>query len=268
MFHGLFKLAGVLFVFSWLLIGCGGADLEDYIGGSHLVLKLESMDNPEMDRENAVATVNIIKDRLTKFAVHERIVKIQDDRYIIVQFPPNDKTERALKAISKPCVLEFKLVDETHDLKSAVSGNIPPGLELLYGLQRNSTTKKMEKTPFLVEKKALLSRPALEDAKPVMRYQQPTVYIELGEADAVAFERITAENIDRRLAVIVDSMVLSNPTISEKIPGGKIGVAGYFTKDASHDVALGLNTGPYPAGVSVVESRTVTKENFLGGAEK
>ncbi len=264
MLFKLFKLASVVLLFQLTLFGCGAPDLEDFQGGAHLVLALELKEDGSIDRENMAKIIDIIENRLTKFDIRDRIIKSQEDKYIIIQLPPHENMKRAVAAISKPFVLEFKLIDETHDLDAATSGAVPAGLELLHGLKKNPTTKNLENTPFLVEKKALMKSPVLNDAKPVIRYEQPTVYIEMNEKDSVVFENLTGANLNRRLAVIVDNVVISDPMITEKIAGGKIGVAGYLTKDASHDIALGLNTGPYPAGVTVVESRTVTKEIFLG----
>ncbi len=225
MLFRIFKVASVLFLFQLVLFGCGKPDLEDYLGGAHLVLKIDSKGDANIDRENAARIIDIIESRLTKFGIQDRIIKPQDDTYIIIQIPPHDKGKRAIATISKPYILEFKLIDETHDIEAAVSGKIPQGFELLYGIKRNSTTDQLENTPFLVEKKALMARPALEDAKPVVRYEQPTVFIELNEEDGVIFENITGANINRRLAVIVDNVVISDPPITESIPGGRIGVA-------------------------------------------
>lgn len=262
------KMASALFLVQLLVFGCGGPDLEDFLGGEHLVLKIESKEDPNIDRENVAETMKIIEERLDKFGIRERIVAPQNDRYIIIQIAPHDLSKRAVNAISRPGVLEFKLVDEAHDAEAAVSGNVPPGLQLLYGLKRDEKTKKVRNTPFLVKQKALMARPPLEDAKPVVRYEQHTVYIELNEEDGLIFEKITADNIKKRLAVVVDDVVVSDPEITEKVPGGRIGVAGYLTKEAAHDIALKLNTGPYPVDVSVVESRTLTGEIFLGDKEE
>lgn len=46
---------------------------------------------------------------------------------------------------------------------------------------------------------------------------------------AALFERFTAQNIGRRLALLLDDLVLTAPVVQDKINGGKLVVAGKFT---------------------------------------
>ena len=70
------------------------------------------------------------------------------------------------------------------------------------------------------------------------------------------FERFTAANIGNRLAIVLDNVVLSAPTIEGKISDqGRI--TGAASQQEASDLALNLRAGSLPAGVKVIEERTV-----------
>ncbi|MBZ5600717.1 MAG: protein translocase subunit SecD [Acidobacteriia bacterium] len=70
------------------------------------------------------------------------------------------------------------------------------------------------------------------------------------------FERFTGSNVGNRLAIVLDNRVLSAPTIEAKISDqGRI--TGAPTREDAADLALNLRAGALPAGVKVIEERTV-----------
>jgi preprotein translocase subunit SecD len=73
---------------------------------------------------------------------------------------------------------------------------------------------------------------------------------------AKRFERFTGANVGNRLAIVLDKMVLSAPTIQNKISDtGRI--TGAASHDEAADLALNLRAGSLPAGVEYLEERTV-----------
>jgi preprotein translocase subunit SecD len=71
------------------------------------------------------------------------------------------------------------------------------------------------------------------------------------------FSRITGENINKRLAIVLDNKVYSAPNIKDKISGGRAQITGNFTTDEAHDLAIVLRAGALPAPVKIIEERTV-----------
>ena len=58
------------------------------------------------------------------------------------------------------------------------------------------------------------------------QYNDPYVSIRFDKKGARIFERITAENVKKRLAVILDGTVYTAPVIQEKIAGGEARITG------------------------------------------
>src|SRR3970282_488614 len=85
----------------------------------------------------------------------------------------------------------------------------------------------------------------------------PYVELMLNSNGARLFERITAENVKRRLAIVLDNRVYSAPVIQERIGGGRASITGTFEMKEARDLAIVLRAGALRAPVEIVEERTV-----------
>jgi len=92
------------------------------------------------------------------------------------------------------------------------------------------------------------------------RYNEPYISIEFDENGSKLLERITGENIRRRLAIVIDKRVYSAPVIQAKIFGGEARITGKFGKKEAADLALLFRTGPLPAKITLVEQKRLNKE--------
>ncbi len=71
------------------------------------------------------------------------------------------------------------------------------------------------------------------------------------------FEEITAANVGRQLAIILDNTVYSAPVIRERIGGGRASITGNFDVKEARDLAIVLRAGALPAPVTLAEERSV-----------
>jgi preprotein translocase subunit SecD len=86
---------------------------------------------------------------------------------------------------------------------------------------------------------------------------EPYVSLSFDARGARVFERITGDNVGKRLAIVLDDKVYSAPVIRDKISGGKAQITGAFTMDDAKDLAIVLRAGALPAPVKILEERTV-----------
>jgi preprotein translocase subunit SecD len=93
--------------------------------------------------------------------------------------------------------------------------------------------------------------------RPGGRLEGPYVSVELDNRGAEIFDAMTAENVGRKLAIVLDKTVYSDPVIRERIPGGHVQISGRFSMDQAHDLAIVLRSGALPAPVTIEEERTV-----------
>lgn len=200
-----------------------------------------------------------IRNRIDQFGVSEPDIRPQQDNTILIQLPGIKDPKRAIDLIGKTALLEFKLVDEEHSLEEALKGNIPPGDEILYQVTVDPKTGRRTKIPFLLKKRSALTGEYLTDARVQIdsRYNEPYVSISFDARGGKLFEKITGENIKKRLAIVLDDTVNSAPVIQDRISGGKAQITGRFTTDEARDLAIVLRAGALPAPVKIVEERTV-----------
>ncbi|HET9327343.1 MAG TPA: protein translocase subunit SecD [Candidatus Eisenbacteria bacterium] len=75
-----------------------------------------------------------------------------------------------------------------------------------------------------------------------------------GRAD---FARVTGNNVNRQLAIVLDSKVSSAPVIRERIPSGDASITGSFGLEEAKDLGIVLRAGALPAPVRTIEERSV-----------
>ncbi len=206
-------------------------------------------------RSNAMdQALETIRNRIDQLGVRETTVAKEGDNEILVQLPGIQDPERAKELIGKTAVLEFKLVDDSHNVDEAVREGPPPGDEILYG-----PVDRGGRTPYLVESPVLMTGDVVTDARvrPGGRLEGPYVSVDLDPRGAQIFDALTGENVGRRLAIVLDGTVYSAPVIKERIPGGHVQITGRFSLDEAHDLAIVLRSGALPAPVEIEEERTV-----------
>lgn len=200
-----------------------------------------------------------IRNRIDKFGVSEPVIQKQGDREIVIQLPGLKDPERAIQLIGKTAVLEFRLVDDSMDPYKALSLGPPPDSEILYQTKRIKETGATEKIPFLIKKEVLLTGDSLSDARVAFdsQYNEPYVSLTFDSNGARIFERVTSQNVGKRLAIVLDGNVHSAPSIREAISGGRAQITGSFTYDEATDLAIVLRAGALPAPVNIEQNVTV-----------
>jgi preprotein translocase subunit SecD len=209
----------------------------------------------EQVRRNAMEqALETIRNRIDQLGVRETTIAQEGTDEILVQLPGIQDPERAKELIGKTGVLQFKLVDDNHSVSDALRDGPPPGDEILYG-----PASRGGREPYLVESAVLLTGDTITDARvrPGGQLEGPYVTVDLDQRGAQIFGAITAANVGRKIAIVLDNVVYSAPVIREPIPGGHVQITGNFTYDEAHELAIVLRSGALPAPVEIIEERTV-----------
>ncbi len=241
--------------FADLKAGPTGAEGDTF----HVELQLPEKELSNL-KDNAVRqALETIRNRIDQFGVSEPVIVKQGENQILVQLPGIKDPQRALDLIGRTAQLEFKLVDE-ENAGRATTGSVPEGDELLTMRTRNRDTGISTTTPLLLKKQTLLTGDLLTDARVSIGGEfgrEPYVGIEFNSEGARIFDKITAENVGKRIAIILDNTVYSAPVVRERISGGKASITGGFTMDEAKDLAIVLRAGALPAPVKVVQNITI-----------
>jgi preprotein translocase subunit SecD len=223
-------------------------------GAPAYALNFKPQEVAEVKSRAMEQALETIRNRIDQLGVRETTVAREGTDEILVQLPGIQDPQRAKELIGKTAVLEFKLVDDSHSVADALKNGPPPGDEILDGPPQPGG-----RTPYLVEKPTLMTGDTVTDARvrPGGRLEGPYVTVDLNPRGAQIFDAVTAQNVGRRLAIILDGTVYSAPVIKERIPGGHVQITGQFSFDEAHDLAIVLRSGSLPAPVEIEEERTV-----------
>jgi preprotein translocase subunit SecD len=227
-------------------------------GRESLSLKIKDRRASEIKKLAVEQSLETIRNRVDQFGVTEPEIITQGDDRIIVQLPGIKDAARAKNLIGKTALLEFKLVNDEQGMEGALKGAVPEGSMIAYGASVDRETGRRVNVPYLLKSKTLLTGGSLENAQVKIsdRFGEPYVALKFNAQGAKDFDRITAENVKKRLAIVLDGVVHSAPVIQERISGGDAQITGSFAMEEAKDLAI-VRAGALPAPVSILEERTV-----------
>ena len=74
---------------------------------------------------------------------------------------------------------------------------------------------------------------------------------------ANTWARMTRDNIGKQIAIVLDGMVYSYPTVNGEIAGGMSQITGDFTLEEAEDLANVLKSGKLPAPATIIQEQVV-----------
>ncbi|WP_308239903.1 protein translocase subunit SecF [Hymenobacter sp. J193] len=86
---------------------------------------------------------------------------------------------------------------------------------------------------------------------------RPEVSMQMNPAGARKWQRLTASNIGRQVAIVLDDYVYSAPVVQSEIAGGNSSISGNFSIEEAQDLANVLKAGKLPAPTRIVEEAVV-----------
>ena len=85
----------------------------------------------------------------------------------------------------------------------------------------------------------------------------PEVSMSMNSEGANVWARLTKENIGKQVAIVLDGMVYSYPTVQSAIEGGSSQITGNFTLEEAEDLANVLKSGKLPAPATIIQEQVV-----------
>ena len=215
-----------------------------------------------------------IRNRIDQFGVAEPLVQRQGLKQIVVQLPGIRDPKRAKDLIKETALLEFKMLDEENQMKMDLPARIPrdreaevvkqaesklpEGSQILFERAVERDTGREYRIPYLVKKRVMLTGDVLSDARvSIGQFNDPYVSITFDGKGGHEFDRITSENVKKRMAIVLDNTIYSAPVIQERISGGRAQITGTFTTQEANDLAIVLRAGALPAPLKIIQDLTV-----------
>jgi len=236
-----------------------GLDLQ---GGTHLVYEADLSSIKQEDFSSSMQGLrNIIERRVNLFGVAEPVVQTEQagsGHYrLIVELAGIKDPQEAIKMIGQTPYLEFKerkSDEETQkilDKQKEISGKnmdeiieIPDyqlGLEDPYFKSTILTGKYLKNSEVNFEPNT----------------NTPIISLQFNDEGAKIFEELTKNNVGKPLAIYIDNVLLSAPTVQQEISGGKAQISGDFTVKSAQDLARNLNAGALPVPIKLISQQSV-----------
>lgn len=238
--------------------------------------------------------IETIRNRIDEFGVAEPSITQQGADRILVQLPGMADADKAKQLINTTAKLDFMIVNyekNPEELRKLISesekagnysmatlkyteyvakinadlkGKIPEKTIVYFEKRDDAKTMEIGSTPLLLQTDTDLTGDALDNASVSFdQYGTPEVALRFNPAGAIKFGDLTEKNIKKQMAVVLDKVVKTAPTINGKIPNGSavitLGRGGNreVVMDEAKLIATALRAGALPVTLEQLEERRV-----------
>jgi len=214
--------------------------------------------------------ITTLRKRVNELGVAEPVVQQQGLERVVVQLPGVQDTARAKEILGATATLEFRMVDEEHDVQDALDGRIPAGAKLYF--DRNGQG-------VLLKKQVMLTGDYIIGAASGIDAQSggPNVSITLDGKGAKRFSDATRDNIGKRMGVVFienkvetvkqdDGKFVKRKEIIEEVInvavirdqlGKRFQITGLDSTREARNLSLLLRAGALAVPIEIIEERTI-----------
>ncbi|WP_413568095.1 protein translocase subunit SecD [Bdellovibrio sp. HCB117] len=238
--------------------------------------------------------IETIRNRIDEFGVAEPSISQQGANRILIQLPGMEDAEKAKQLINTTAKLDFMIVsnekspqelqamiaeaekagnysmttmkysDYVSKLNADLASKLPAKSVIYFEKSANATTMEAGAMPYLLKTDTDLGGDALDDAfVGYDQYGAPQVSLHFNSAGSNKFADLTGNNVNRQMAIVLDKVVKSAPSIRDRIAGGQavITLGGGRDRNGMMDeakmISTALRAGALPASLEQLEERRV-----------
>ncbi len=235
--------------------------------GERLVFTMDPGYQSQLEDQSVRQALQTIGNRVDEYGVAEPVIHREGlgGNRIVVQLPGVDDPERVKGLIKNTAFLELRLAvypreggfaRSREEVVRALGGNVA-NVDIVPQEIRDEQGRVLEERYYAVERQSVITGRDLRNARAALgEFNNPIVQFYLSPEGARSFSQATGNNIGRALVIILDNKVQSAPVIEDRISDSGI-IRGQFTPAEAEDLATVLRTGALPAGITVLEERTV-----------
>ena len=204
-------------------------------------------------------SINIIRNRVDALGVAEPNISRQGNS-IVVELPGVKDTQRALQVVGQTAQLTFRPV-----LQNLNPSGPPPTTPASKVTDKatvvlpqkdasGTVTQRFELGPVLLTGTIIKSAQAVIDPNT----SQWMVNFQTTSAGSGPWDNLAQQNYQKQVAIVLDNVVKSAPTIQTQHFGGRGQITGNFTEAEAKDLALVLNFGALPVQLKPLTVQTVS----------
>lgn len=209
-----------------------GLDLK---GGTQLIYQADLSNIPLAEQTNAVdGVINIINFRINQLGLTEPLIQTSGKNRIIVELPGINDISQAISLIGKTAQLKF--MTEPSEPNNEISQTDPS-----WWTASPLTGANLKKADIEIDP---------QQGKPI-------VTLSFNDEGKNIFADITKNNVQKRVAIFLDDILISAPVVQTEITDGNAIIEGDFTIDQASELKIQLNSGALPVPVKLISQSNI-----------
>lgn len=230
----------------------------DLVGGVRVLLRAD-LPPASYTVEDLQQTANNVSRRIDALGVSESTIQVlQTSGRILIELPGVTDAEQAISTVQQTALLEF--VDFSGvNITTYIGQHIMTSEQAALIEQRKGdpaadpeVLMHPEGRPFTT----VMTGAGLQAAAAQTDGFQWFISFELNREGSQVFGPYTAQNIGQPMAIVLDGVVLSAPTIQAELTSGGV-IDGSFTREEAQELALQLRSGALSIPLSVESTEQV-----------
>jgi len=235
----------------------------------YLLASINDQEQRETRRFAVQQNITALRNRVNELGVSEPIIQQQGQDRIVVQLPGVQDTVRAKEILGGTATLEFRMVDQEHNVQEAVAGSVPINAKLY---------KERNGSPILLQKRVIVTGNDITHAASTIDAENggAAVSIRLNGKAGNVMGSVTKDNVGKPMAVVFietrvettnvnGTAVKTRKQIEEVINvavirsafSNNFQITGLDSPNEARDLALLLRAGALAAPMEIVEERTI-----------
>jgi protein-export membrane protein SecD len=196
-------------------------------------------------------SLKILENRFNGFGIAEITIQRQGQDRIAIQIPGLQNIDQIKDTFNQTGKLFFQLLCQ--EQPTGANQNPPQECKSLPLKEKPDQMLWVQ-----TASRSTVDGADLVDSQPSFDQQnRAVVSFKFNQKGSTRFAKLTAENVGKPFAIVLDDKVVSYPNINEPILGGAGQISGNFTTEEANSLAIVLRSGALPAKLTIVEERTV-----------
>ncbi|KKU46783.1 MAG: Preprotein translocase subunit SecD [Microgenomates group bacterium GW2011_GWA2_46_7] len=208
-----------------------GLDLQ---GGTEVTLEADMSALKSVDRQDALNSAReVISRRIDMYGVSEPTIKtvVSQDQYrILVALPGVSNPDEALSLIGQTAHLDFRELPIATDTATYADFIVT-----------DLTGKDLQKATVTFNPQT----------------GKPEIGLQFTKDGGDKFAVVTGRNIGKPVAIFLDEIPISVPTVQQKIEGGQAVINGEYTLDEAKNMVITLNAGALPVPIEIIKQQNI-----------
>lgn len=220
-----------------------GLDLQ---GGTELIYQadLSKSDNKTKDLENLIS---VFRQRVDRLGVSEPTIQQQGSDQILIELPGIKDINQAIDTIGQTYELKFM----------TISADPTTGVQLTDYYDQDYTYPDLWQATDLTGRDLIKSDVTYENQNQVAGASEPVVTLSFNNAGKEKFAKITKDNLQKQVAIVLDNRIVSAPTVQSEISDGKAIITGQKDIKEAKKLSDRLNEGMLPIPAILIGQQNI-----------